>query len=743
MTSESERKFRKGNFLRMHFFCENIFLKFAIHSSLLQAMNPIRVQEYYDELKFYYVKPDSDWTDKAKSMRTIAHRFYNEIADVDTTYHLALVEFYKGNQQKIVSDLAFNLKTQLNTIVHENLKIDKQRYIALYDSLVRLIYLATGVMPDEATQEFIGFKQKDIWSDLNDQQKAIVLCDDQIIYVNAGPGTGKTRLLVHKLIWYIQASDEKEKIVALSYTNTAARELGDRFRDLVYNVKLEKGYDFYNGTIHSFCYRMIKSFYASKGEEYSDIIIDDEDIRNLAEEIKIQLEDRYTSDEIAACLKSRLRSKNPHLTDVIAEIKRNYSIISIEDILLKFIDVCGMPEFQQWVSDKLTTLVIDEAQDLTRQNYDIFAVLLRIIPNLKLFLVGDPRQNIFNFNGGSYEHLDAFLKMHPRHTKMPLTMTYRCPEKVTGYLNTFRFVDCENHPLQSMCKHTGEVKVSAYESNDTEAFHVLRKIQELGGLNKTVVLCNSMAYLSNFIDLLGECQIPYKVYGGKKRLREHVKLYNHILRVIDSDNEYSIRVLDREFALSLKSYSGKNIVERFYASSFGMKLKDIKEGISRLGQDFHTVSTTVIDEIMGLKSDTPEILEDYRQLMELAHHYPTISDYLMAFAIDKETFSGFYSKDYVECQVPVTDQCLTVSTIHSAKGLEWENVFILGLSAGCFPNEKYAGDTPEKRNKFFSDEGKKMYVAVSRAQKNLFLSYSTMTPWGTMQKASRFIVSQK
>lgn len=706
-------------------------------------MNPTRVQEYYDELKFYYVKPDSDWTDKAKSMRTIAHRFYNDIADVDTTYHLALVEFYKGNQQKIVSDLAFNLKTQLNTIVHENLKIDKQRYITLYDSLVRLIYLATGVMPDEATQEFIGFKQKDIWSDLNDQQKAIVLCDDQIIYVNAGPGTGKTRLLVHKLVRYIEVSTEKEKIVALSYTNTAARELGDRFRDLVYNVKLEKGYDFYNGTIHSFCYRMIKSFYASKGEEFHDIIIDDEDIKNLAEEISVQLEDRYTITEIAACLTSRLRSKNHHLTDIIAEIKRNYSIISIEDILLKFIDTCGMQEFQHWISDKLTTLVIDEAQDLTKQNYDIFAVLLKIIPTLKLFLVGDPRQNIFNFNGGSYEHLDEFLKMHPRHMKMPLTMTYRCPEKITEYLNTFKFNDCENNRLESMCERPGQITVSPCGSNEAEAAWVISKIKELGCLNNTAVLCNSMRYLSELIALLGEYEIPYKVYGGKKYLRDHVKLYNHVLRVIDSDNEYSIRVLDREFALRLKNYSGKNIVERFYASTFGQKIKEIKNGISRLSQDFHTISCTVIDEILGLKSDSEEILKDYKQLIELSHQYPTISDYLMSFALDKETFASFYSKDYVECQIPVNDECLTVSTIHSAKGLEWNNVFILGLSAGCFPNEKYAGDTPEKRNKFFSDEGKKMYVAVSRAKENLYLSYSTMTPWGKMQRGSRFLQSLK
>ena len=706
-------------------------------------MEHSRVQEYYEELKFYYKKLDSDWTDKAKSMRTIAHRFYSEITETDTTYHLALVEFYKGTHQKIVSGLAFQLKDKLNTIVHENLPIDKECYIGLYNAIVRLIFLATGIMPDEATQEFIGFKQEDLWESLNDEQKDIVLCDDKIIYVNAGPGTGKTRLLVHKLLRYIQISTSKEKIVALSYTNTAAGELGDRFREAIFKVKLEKGYDFYNGTIHSFCYRMIKSFYASKGDEFSDIIIDDEDIRNLAEEIHVQLEEKYTVNEIAECLKSRLRSKKPGLTEILTEIKQRYSIISIEDILHKFLEECMKDDFREWISDKLTTLVIDEAQDLTKLNYDIFAQLKKIIPELKLFLVGDPRQNIFNFNGGSYEHLNAFLKAYPTHTKKPLTKTYRCPENITNYLNTFKFHDCDNQKLKSMCEEPGQVLVSPCQSNETEAFRVIEKIKEIGDLKNTAVLCNSMLYLRDFIALLGECEMPYKVFGGKKYLREHVKLFNHIMRVLESDNEYSIRVLDREFALNLKGYSGKNIRERFYTSNFGRRLKEIKEESVRLEQDFHTITCTIIDEVLALKSDTAEMMEDYRLLMELSNHYPSISDYLLSFAIDRDTFSCFYSKDYVECQVPVKSDYLTVSTIHSAKGLEWNNVFILGLSEGCFPNPRHAGDTKEKQDKFYSDEGKKMYVAASRAKCNLFLSYSAMTPWGTLQRPSRFILSQK
>ena len=94
--------------------------------------------------------------------------------------------------------------------------------------------------------------------------------------------------------------------------------------------------------------------------------------------------------------------------------------------------------------------MIDEAQDLTKLNYEIFSMLKSIIPELKILLVGDPRQNIFNFSGGSYEHLDNFLRKYPNHIQEKLTMTYRCPETVTEYLNNFRFNDCPNYKLKSM-----------------------------------------------------------------------------------------------------------------------------------------------------------------------------------------------------------------------------------------------------------------------------------------------------
>ena len=95
---------------------------------------------------------------------------------------------------------------------------------------------------------------------LNDQQREAVLCRHDIVYVSAGPGTGKTHMLTSKLVDFSVSSDKPQKIVALSYTNTAARQLGERFEKKIRQCGITAEYSFFNGTIHSFCYRMMKQF---------------------------------------------------------------------------------------------------------------------------------------------------------------------------------------------------------------------------------------------------------------------------------------------------------------------------------------------------------------------------------------------------------------------------------------------------------------------------------------------------
>ena len=142
-------------------------------------------------------------------------------------------------------------------------------------------------------------------------------------------------------------------------------------------------------------------------------------------------------------------------------------------------------------------------------------------------------------------------------------------------------------------------------------------------------------------------------------------------------------------------------------------------------------------------SDDEEVTADYELFLALAGEYNTVSDYLASFATDKEKFASFYNSDIRECPIPTEEGYLTISTIHSAKGLEWDTVFIMGLCEGNFPNPYFCKSLPpDKQLEFFNSEWKKMYVAATRARKRLFLTYpSSITRKGyTFRKEpSRFL----
>ena len=705
-------------------------------------MTEQRVQDFYNMLRYFYLKPDSDWTDKAKSMRTVAHDFYCEITRTYGTYADALKEFYKWSKYTEVSNAAFELKDRLNDVVHHNTVVDRDTYITFYSMIVRLIYLATEVLPDQATMEFIGCSSTDELAGLNDEQKDAVLCDSQIIYVSAGPGTGKTHLLINKLLHYITASSTPEKIVALSYTNTAANELGDRFRRATFECGTTKPYEFYNGTLHSFCFKMMKSYYSKLGKEFNYIVIDDTDIEDLAEEFRIQLNDEYTKDEIKACLHSKFKTNDARLRQLVGELKSRYNVISIDDILTLFIEHLGEAEFRSWFQSQVTVLVIDEAQDLSELNYRIFDLLLQVNPALKIFLVGDSRQNIFGFNGGSYEHLDRFLQRHSNYAKKSLTGTYRCPQSVCNYVNTFRFTDCENTPLRSVGGTTGQVRVIGASDTNTEAINVLKLVKSINDLNKTAVLCNSLKYLNIFIDMLGQEGIPYRVFGGQRIVKKHVKLFNHLLRIIDTDNTYSIKAIDKAYMMHLDRAYGKNIVERFYNTTEGKVIKDIKEELERKKDEvsMKALAATLIENFF--QTEQPAVQQDLADLEEIMGRCNSIGDFLLSFAIDRDIFIKFTEKNYVECRVPITDKFLTVSTIHSAKGLEWKNVIVMGLSDGEFPNPWFYRELSDSEKiKALNDDWKKMFVAATRTSGDLYLTYSTRNCRGFAQPASRFLRS--
>ena len=574
-------------------------------------------------------------------------------------------------------------------------------------------------------------------SGLNDQQRDAVLSRSQIVYVSAGPGTGKTHMLTSKLVDYIVSSPDPQKIVALSYTNTAARQIGERF--LKKAASIPKEYSFYNGTIHSFCYRMMARFY----ESFEYTILDDEELQELAKDISDSLHDETPVPLIMRCLKSDPKTTGSQLRKTVSELKGALKVISVQDILSLFIRrIDEDKRFSEWLATQVTVMAIDEAQDLSSLNYTILSRMLSVIPDLRLFIVGDPRQNIFEFNGGSYRHLDGFLKAHPDHEEKSLSITYRCGKPITEFVNTFRFSDCGNIPLSSV-NTGGNLSVMEAPSETDEADQVFDAIMRTGDISSCAVLSNNLRYLDPLITLLREERVPYKVFGGVKVIKRHIRFLNHVLRIIDSENAYSIRKIAQYAGIDI-TVDGRRNKGKFFQSELGQIIRSISEE-SKAGAPFRETATRVLDEIMRDPSDEETVTEDYDTFEALSREYDSPSDYLASFATDKETFARFYNADVKECSVPIDEGYLTLSTIHSAKGLEWDTVFIMGLCEGNFPNPYFCKSLPpEEQEEFFNSEWKKMYVAATRARKTLCLSYprSINRKGYTFRKErSRFILS--
>ena len=556
-------------------------------------------------------------------------------------------------------------------------------------------------------------------SGLNDQQRDAVLCRSRIVYVNAGPGSGKTHMLTSKLVDFIVSSPSPQKIVALSYTNTAARQIGERFRKKASG--LTSRYSFFNGTIHSFCYRMMRQF---KDTAFDYTILDDEELTELASDIRSSLHSDVPQSLVMGCLKSDPSVSGSSLYKSVAELKKVLKVISIQDILTLFIEMLDSdPSFREWMSSQVTVMAIDEAQDLSELNYVILDKLLAIIPSLRLFLVGDPRQNIFEFNGGSYKHLDSFLKKHPDHETKTLTLTYRCCPPIVDFVNTFRFSDCSNHSLQPV-RVGGSISVMDAICEEDEAGRICKAVKECGNVSSCAVLSNNLRYLNPLISRLQTERVPYKVFGGMKILKRHIRFLNHILRIIDSENAYSIRKIAQYAGLDI-TVNGRRNKKKFFESELGQIILAIRE--ETVGkQPFHDTAFRVISEIMMDPSDDEKVSADYDAFLDLSNEYSSVSDYLASFATDKERFSSFYNSDVEECPLSTEDGFLTISTIHSAKGLEWDTVFVVGLCEGNFPNPYFCKSLPpEGQKEFFNGEWKKMYVASTRARTRLCLTYSS------------------
>ena len=703
-----------------------------------------QVNLFYEEMRKAFVKTDSSWTDKGAIFRTILEQFFKlltrELDEKSTLFDRISAYYISRPDEEEFKDLAHQVRMKTNRSVHNNMRfgpryvkhytLSKEEITEIYYKMVQIVESITKVQPDKVTLELLGINGTDYLNELNEQQKDAVLAKDRIVFVNAGPGTGKTTLLVQRMIHAILSEEKLKHIVALSFTNTAAKQLKDKFNKQAFEYLRDEEYELFSGTIHSYCLRSLRKYHLLKGISQDYMIISEEELLDSSREIAQALGAKYTVDQISENLKKAPGTWPEDIKAAVEDIKKKHNVIALNDILKIFWEkLNNEPEFANWILESADILVIDEAQDLSEYNFKVFEQMLCLKPTLKLFMVGDPRQNIFEFNGGSYKYLDDFMQVHKEDsTVKDLSISYRCPGPILDYVNKFNFSDCCNVALKS--EVTGNLELSSYKTMEDECQFIVDQLLSSDDLSSYAVLSTDIKGFSTLIDKLNENSIPFIVHGGKRRLKPHIRYMNNLLRIIHNSNLKSIRATGKTLGMDLfaqplgapRNFSEKEI---FLRSPFGRKLSALAKEYNRMEWSLSTLITELSKSFLPAQwyADS-NVITDYEKLIMMAAGYKSIKEYIDAFTVNKERFLCFFDKNFKDCTTETEGTSVTLSTIHSAKGLEWKHVFIIGMNDQNFPGiKKYDNQNPSKHEVYLNKKRKELFVALTRTAETLSISY--------------------
>lgn len=619
--------------------------------------------------------------------------------------------------------------------------------------------------------------------DLNEAQKSVILSPPGPVLVVAGAGTGKTNTLVNKLAALVQSGLEPSSLLLLTFTRRAAKEMLNRATKKLDSRMLSVQ----GGTFHSFCHHFLRKYSLAVSLNSNFTILDEDDATSLvgmardqvvSKQSKLRFPKKETLAEIfSACfnlqisLEKVLQKDYPMflgLTKEIQEIKSKFVELKLKhnsldfDDLLDFTRKILMQEesIRERIGLQYKYILVDEYQDTNRIQAHIACLLASKHQNI--IVVGDDAQCIYGFRGANVHNMLDFPKIFPNTKIIHLTENYRSTQSILDLANAVLDESKENYKKILVSHTQGSLKKpihTKFESVEEEATWIADKILELYEdnipLSEIAVLFRA-GYISNLLEVkLSAKQIPFRKYGGKRFLDlAHVKDLLAYLRIIDNPKD----ILSWNRVLLLEKNIGKKYAQVLYknlelnnfqydmlesSSTFFLGIPEAaKSAFQRLVQIFqvNTVSLgnslAVVEVVLSHYlpileqeyDDFEKRKQDLDSLKILTKSTENLSEYLANLTLDPTEKKDTSSIDIEE------DEFLTLSTIHSAKGLEWKYVFTMHLVEGCIPSSriKTVQDLEEERRLF--------YVAITRAKQGLFLTSPVFSDKNRLTTISRFLV---
>ena len=643
--------------------------------------------------------------------------------------------------------------------------------------------------------------QDNYLEELNESQRAAVLYNDGPSLVIAGAGSGKTRVLTYKIAWLLSSGYRASNILALTFTNKAAREMKER---IARQVGAEAARYLWMGTFHSVFARILRAEAEHLGFNSRFTIYDSADSKSLIRSILKEMgldEKAYKPGTVQARIsnaKNHLVSPAGYAANKEAcEADAATKMPAIREVYQRYWERCrqaGAMDFDDllfytWIlfqkhpdvlaryREQFRYVLVDEYQDTNYAQHSIVQQLAG--EHQHICVVGDDAQSIYSFRGADIDNILYFTKIYPNTRVFKLEQNYRSTQTIVCAANSL--IEKNQRQIRKEVfseKERGEaIGVFQAYSDVEEGDIVINKIKDLRRRHDYEYSDFAILYRTNaqsriFEETLRKNGMPYKIYGGlsfyqRKEIKDVVAYFR--VTVNPADEEAFKRIInypargigDTTLGKIIEAATGNNTSlwnvlcdPLAYQLSINKgthtKLQEFRELIEsfrdRLGTDnAYQIGTDIIRR-SGIMTDihadnSPESLSRQENIEELVNGLQDFCALRM-----EEGSTDISLSDYLSDIALLTDQDsdknnegakVVLMTVHSAKGLEFRNVFVVGMEENLFPGSM-AGDSPRA----MEEERRLFYVAITRAEEHCYLSYArTRFRYGKMEfgTPSRFL----
>ena len=602
---------------------------------------------------------------------------------------------------------------------------------------------------------------------LNNKQKEAVLQTEGPCLVIAGAGSGKTKVLTHKIAYLIAEKNIAPwNILAITFTNKAANEMKERIEKLVGDVAK----DIWMGTFHSICVRILRKYIDRIGFDSSFLIFDTTDQRTLVKEClkALNIDDKMFTDRsvLAEISNAKNEMLEPNAYSVkyasdfrkakIGEIYALYQKRLKENNAIDFDDIINYtikiltenPDALEYYTEKFKYVLVDEYQDTNKAQFTLVTILASRYGNITV--VGDNDQGIYSFRGADISNILNFEKDFPGTKIIKLEQNYRCTGNILKAANAV-IKNNETEYDKKLWTENDEGNLPCiYQGDDEydEARYIVEQInhlktEEYFKYSDYAILYRMNSQSRAIEDILLREDIPYKVIGGLKFYeRKEIKDTIAYLRLIaNTSDNISLKRIINEPKRGIGKTSLDNIEEISYQAGISMYevIKHAEQyGLNRVFAN----SREFIDliEEMRSKKDELEISELIKQVLNKSGYTKALElentveaesrlqniEELLTVAMEfEEEFAENSLNEFLESitlssdidNLEESDETVTLMTLHSAKGLEFPVVFLVGMEEGIFPGYKSIGEPKE-----LEEERRLFYVGITRAKEYLYLT---------------------